>query len=85
MPTQGYTTVDPKLTKDRTGTYHLQKGSPAVDKAKGSYPAITVDIDGQKRKGILDVGADEVTGERIANRLLSAADVGNEAVGVALK
>ena len=36
------------------------KSKPAVDAAKGVFPKITKDMDGQPRIGAKDVGADEV-------------------------
>lgn len=76
MPAEGYTSFDPKLVKDATGTYHLQKGSPAIDVVKGGFPGITADMDGQERKGPLDVGADEVSVQPVVARVLHPADVG---------
>jgi poly(beta-D-mannuronate) lyase len=80
MPATGYSTVDPKLTKDATGAYHLQSGSAAIDKAKGSYPSVTTDMDGQSRKGQLDVGADEVSKEKAVAHILQPTDVGHAAI-----
>ena len=72
LPASGYTTFDPKLTKDG----HLQKGSPAIDAVKEGYPGITADMDGQERKGALDLGADEVSVQPVKARMLHPADVG---------
>jgi poly(beta-D-mannuronate) lyase len=79
MPATGYTTADPKLSKDASGAYHLQTGSVAIDKAKGSYPSVITDMDGQQRKGQLDIGADEVSQEKVIARILQPADVGHKA------
>jgi hypothetical protein len=76
MPSDGYTTVDPRLVRDASGVFRLKAGSPAVDAASGSYPAVTVDMDGQPRTGVLDKGADEVDGGVVVAHLLSADDVG---------
>src|SRR5688500_3949800 len=46
MPPGTYTIADPKLVKDASGTFHLQKGSPAINAAKKDYPSISVDMDG---------------------------------------
>lgn len=59
--------------------YHLQKGSPAIDAASGNYSSITVDMDGQRRISPLDVGADEVSKDKITARILQPADVGHTA------
>lgn len=76
MPADGYTMVDPKLLKPASGVYHLQLGSPAIDHAKGSYPAIKFDMDGQMRKGIYDVGADEVSDDTATVHALNPSEVG---------
>ena len=79
MPAGGYATTDPKLAKDATGTFHLQSGSPAINTATGSYPAVSVDMDGQSRTSPLDVGADELSTAPVIARILSPADVGHNA------
>ncbi len=76
MPEGSYTNTNPKLAKDASGKFHLQKGSPAIDAAKGNYAAVTVDMDGQPRKLPLDVGADEMSDAVIIARALEPADVG---------
>jgi poly(beta-D-mannuronate) lyase len=79
MPEGSFTVIDPKLIKDLTGEYHLQKGSPAVDAAKGNYSAVATDMDGQIRKGKFDIGADEISTEPIKVRILTPSDVGSAA------
>jgi poly(beta-D-mannuronate) lyase len=76
MPAAGYIMVDPKIMKDATGAFHLQKDSPAINVAKGDYSKITVDMDGQKRTLPLDSGADEISKEAVNARILHPADVG---------
>jgi len=76
MPEGSFITADPKLLKDAAGEYHLQKGSPAIDAAKGNYAAVITDMDGQTRKGTFDVGADEISADAIKVRILNPADVG---------
>jgi len=76
MPSGGYTTVDPLLARDATGTFHLQPGSPAINSATGSYPSVTVDMDGQPRTAPLDKGADEVSSAPVIAHILSPAEVG---------
>jgi len=76
MPSSGYTTVNPLLARDATGTFHLQSGSPAINAATGSYAAVTADMDGQPRTSSLDVGADEVSSAPVIARILTPAMVG---------
>ena len=76
MPSGGYTTADPALARDATGTFHLQSDSPAINSATGSYPAVTVDMDGQPRTSPFDIGADEVSTAPVIAHILSAAEVG---------
>ncbi|MFC0773084.1 polysaccharide lyase 6 family protein [Terrimonas alba] len=71
-----YTVTDPKLMKDASGVFHLQKGSPAINAAKKNYPNITVDMDGQTRTSKLDIGADEFSTSAIKAKILNLSDVG---------
>jgi poly(beta-D-mannuronate) lyase len=80
IPPGSFTMADPKLLKDALGEYHLQKGSPAIDAAKGNYTAVNVDMDAQQRNGKLDVGADEFMTTEKKARILLPADVGVAAV-----
>jgi hypothetical protein len=79
MSAGSYIMIDPKLIKDAAGEYHLQKGSPAIDAAKGNYSAVTTDMDGQLRKSPLEVGADEYSTTAAIARILNLADVGYKA------
>jgi poly(beta-D-mannuronate) lyase len=79
MPEGSYTITDPKLIKNANGEYHLQKGSPAIDAAKGNYSSVTIDMDGQLRKSPLDAGADEISNTAVTARILNPADVGHMA------
>lgn len=76
MPQGSYKEIDPRLMKDKRETYHLSKGSPAIDGAKGSFDKITQDMDGQARKGKLDIGADEFSAEKVKAGILHPSDVG---------
>lgn len=76
MPAEGYITVDPRLAAGADGVLRLQAGSPAIDSATGSFPAVTVDMDGQPRTGPKDKGADEFSTAPITARVLTPADVG---------
>jgi hypothetical protein len=68
--------VDPMLAVDE-GLSRPQAGGPAIDAARGDYPLVTADLDGDVREDPKDVGADEVGG--IVRRPLTAADVGPDA------
>jgi poly(beta-D-mannuronate) lyase len=79
MPSGGYTSVNPLLARDATGTFHLQSGSPAIGAATGTYTAVTVDMDGQSRTSPLDKGADETSTAPVIAQILSASMVGHNA------
>ena len=76
MPGSGFHVVNPLLVQDAGGLFRLRAGSPAVDAAQGSYPAVTLDFDVQARGGTFDVGADELSTTGTQRRPLSPADVG---------
>ena len=76
MPAGTYIITDPKLIRNASGTFHLQKGSPAINAAKKNYPNISVDIDGQVRKSKLDTGADEFSNETVKAKILNPSDAG---------
>jgi poly(beta-D-mannuronate) lyase len=76
IPAEGYKTVDPKLLKTSSGTYHVQTGSPAIDQATASYPEVKVDMDGQPRIAPFDIGADELSTATVKAHVLNATDVG---------
>lgn len=77
MPAAGYTTANPLLARNATGTFHLQAGSPAINAGTGSYPSVTTDMDGQARTSPLDKGADEVSGAAVIAQILTTAMVGH--------
>jgi hypothetical protein len=56
----GVTVVDPLLSLAADGLMRPATNSPVINAAAGSYPAVTLDMDGQTRSGAQDVGADEV-------------------------
>ncbi len=57
----GYTEIDPKLIVDSFGVARLALDSPALDASLGSFSQVSMDIDGQTRDNLPDVGADEVS------------------------
>lgn len=67
--------LDPKM--ELSGLiYRALASSPIIDASAGNYPYVAEDMEGQKRVGLKDVGADEVTDSVITNLPLSAANVG---------
>jgi hypothetical protein len=76
IPSSAARNVDPMLSADSRGAFHLLAGSPAIDTASGTYGAVTVDMDGQARVAPKDVGADEVSGEAVRARPILPAEVG---------
>jgi len=59
LPDSNYI-VDPIfLSADENGVVHIAAGSPAVNAALGSFDTLLVDMDGQLRDAIKDIGADE--------------------------
>ncbi len=80
IPSSGYTSKNPLLAADANGlVYHLQSGSPAINAGTGSYPQVTVDMDGQPRDSAPDIGADEFSTAPVAAHMLTASDVGPNA------
>lgn len=76
FPSSGYTrTSDPRFVTSG-GVRHLASNSPARDKAAGSYPTVTDDMDGHKRSGAYDIGADEYSTGATSRGPLQAASVG---------
>lgn len=76
LPAGSFSMVDPKFLRDESGKHHLQKGSPAINAAKGNYTTVTVDMDGQPRTAPLDAGADEMSSTSVKARILNPGDVG---------
>jgi len=66
--------IDPKL--NWTGDFfRLTSDSPAIDFAKGSYPYVTTDVEGQT-KSVNDSGADEYSTASVTKAPLVSANVG---------
>ena len=76
IPAEGFTKADPLLEPGPGGLKRPRAGSPAIDSATGTFPTITVDIDGQARVAPLDKGADERSSAPVTSIVLSARDVG---------
>ena len=73
----GVVVADPQLQWGADGLWRRAPASPAVGQAAttlGSF--VSVDMDGQPRIGLFDIGADELSSASIVRRPLSANDVG---------
>jgi poly(beta-D-mannuronate) lyase len=69
--------IDPRLAPvDTEGVRHLLGSSPAIDSAAGSYPAVLLDMDGQARDSLKDVGADEFSTAPATVHPVRRSDVG---------
>ena len=76
MPTNSFQMMDPRVSPDSYGVFHVQSGSPVIGAGVGSYPFVTVDIDGQPRDGHPDTGADEFSHAQVRAHFLTTNDVG---------
>ena len=76
LPAEGYTRDDPQLAVSPDGLKRPLSGSPAIASAVGTFPAVTVDMDGQPRPEKKAKGADEPGTEPAIARFLTASDVG---------
>lgn len=52
---------NPKLKISTDGLFRLESSSPAIGAAKGIYPYVQIDMDGQNRGANKDVGADQLS------------------------
>src|SRR5688500_2736367 len=46
IPAEGFRELDPKLAKDERGVHRLSDGSPAIGQGTGTFPFVTIDLDG---------------------------------------
>ena len=77
VPSGGYTSVDPLLVAGSDGVFHIASSSPAIGAATGTYPTVTVDMDGQSRPSTgKDVGSDQYSTSLTGAHLLTTNDVG---------
>jgi len=81
----GISMVDPLLTQSSSGLWRPDTSlSPIKNAATGTYSYVTIDMDGQSRTGVYDIGADEISSGTILLRPLTANDVGPYTSGIAL-
>ncbi|MDP4273403.1 MAG: polysaccharide lyase 6 family protein [Bacteroidota bacterium] len=76
IPADGYISEDPNMSADINGIFHLLSGSSAIGAGDGSYPYVSIDIDGQARGLHKDTGADQFSQVPVTNHVLTTADVG---------
>ncbi len=73
----GISVVDPQLSQGADGLWRPGPTSPAIDNASGNASSlISVDMDGQARIGLFDIGADEFSIAAIVRKPLTSDDVG---------
>jgi poly(beta-D-mannuronate) lyase len=74
---EGITFIDPKMNVGIGGLWRPDSiNSPAINAAIGDFPFDTLDMDGQFRFGIKDIGADEISSSPIILKPLTAGSVG---------
>jgi poly(beta-D-mannuronate) lyase len=78
-PLTAFRRVDPRLAVGADGIRRLTAGSPAINAASRAYRDVDCDLDGDRRTGRVDVGADEFSRRRPGLSPLTAADVGPNA------
>jgi poly(beta-D-mannuronate) lyase len=77
----GIINTDPKFAATGSdGLRHILASSPAINAAVGSYPTVVLDMDGQTRDYLKDIGADEYSTATVTIRPLTSSDVGPTAV-----
>ncbi|MBO0979726.1 polysaccharide lyase 6 family protein [Microbacterium sp. SD291] len=77
IPADGFTRVDPQLTRDGADVLRIGATSPAIDAATQDHAAYARDdIEGRRRAGIADVGAHEFGAGLARREPLTTADVG---------
>ena len=72
----GVRNVDPRVERTPDGLLRPRSDSPVKGAAEDGFSAVKFDIDGQDRGDRRDVGCDQLSADKVANRPLTAADVG---------
>lgn len=75
-PGDGVRVVDPKLERAADGLLRPAQGSATIAAAKGEYPTVREDIDGQPRELAKDVGCDQRSSRPVLRGPPGAADTG---------
>ena len=82
ISSQGFTNVNPQLSRGADGLLRLTSSSPAIDAAFAGLNATDgIDIDGQPRGATFDIGADEFSTVAFTDGPLSGDDVGHDFSG----
>src|SRR5439155_24903651 len=71
MPAGAVTMNDPQLKQDATGQYRVDVSSPVIGKAVGSFPFVTIDVNGRQRGSNPDVGAEQFSKAPATNQILT--------------
>jgi poly(beta-D-mannuronate) lyase len=79
IPKLGYGFYDPKLLKAANGILTPERGSRVIGSATGSHPYVDVDVKGQRRAKIMDVGAHQYPERTAINDVATPSDVGPSA------
>lgn len=79
LPADSFTRADPLLVVGADSISRPQTGSPALEAAKGDFPRVAFDLDGQPRPEKKSIGADEPGTAPALARLLTPTDVGPHA------
>ncbi len=73
----GIASINPQLELDANNVWRLSSTSPARNAAVGDYSdLVAVDMDGQARISVFDIGADEFSTATISRKPLQSGDVG---------
>ena len=72
----GFTNTDPLINLQTDAFYRPGSNSPLINSATGSYPFVSMDMDGQLRETLADIGADEVSTSPITIKPVTSSDVG---------
>jgi len=75
LPAKNYF-VNPQLSKSSNEVLRLISTSPAINNSDTNYAYTTIDMDGQERIGINDIGADEFSTSPLMIKPVSAATTG---------
>lgn len=75
-PLAGIRQVDPQMERAAGGLWRPAAGSPVRGAARGDFPFVRDDIDGQPRGAARDLGCDQRSCEPALRRPLTPADVG---------